>query len=189
MADKANRDSREKLEADIATYFACWFGGGENTRKEIIGWLDRQVAITTRECREYEDELRKQHHKRVAELQSKLDAYDETHMLLPVDADGVPIHVGDKMQTNESDQEVIGIAPDYYITGRRIDGCHLERHGWNFANNAHHVKLRTLEDVLREFADRYLDYEGIPSAGRRGIGDVLMDEYVYEIREIIEKKG
>lgn len=40
----------------------------------------------------------------------------------------------------------------------------------------------TVEDVLREFADRYLDYEGMPSAGRRGVGEALMDEYAAKLR-------
>lgn len=97
---------------------------------------------------------------------------------LPVDADGVPIHVGDRLE------HVNGAftANDMTIS---IDGIWRAWDGENghtvLLAKCHH-RAPTVEDVLREFADRYLDYEGIPSAGRRGVGEALMDEYAAKLR-------
>lgn len=70
-------DTREKLEADVRRKQREWSQSPcalDTNFYEVIGWLDRQAAITERECREYEDALREQHHKRIAELKAKLDA-------------------------------------------------------------------------------------------------------------------
>ena len=42
-------DTRELLEADVRSEY---YGGIESEADEIIGWLDRQAAITRRECEE-----------------------------------------------------------------------------------------------------------------------------------------
>jgi len=96
---------------------------------------------------------------------------------LPVDADGVPIHIGDVMEWCDSGDTltVEGIGKDivFYIENEGAE--------WTAARNKRHHEP-TVEDVLREFAERYLDYEGVPSAGRRGIGEALMDEYAARLR-------
>ena len=43
-ADKADVDSRERLEADIATLYAI----GTPSENAVLGWLDRQAMITER---------------------------------------------------------------------------------------------------------------------------------------------
>ena len=176
-------DSREKLEADIARYFACWLrGGGENTLAVIIGWLDRQVAITTRECTAvYElgceacraaqkreiasmqaklDKCYKPNWEycetceRLAELQAKLDAYDETHMELPVDADGVPIRVGDMVSLNNREPFEVGGVRD---TRNQWHVFPYDLQRWYAPLDLHHVKPRTIEDVLADVRDGNLD--------------------------------
>lgn len=44
-------DTREKLEADMREYFSHWMGGTSRTQAAIIGWLDRQAAITEEKTR------------------------------------------------------------------------------------------------------------------------------------------
>lgn len=71
-------DTREKLEADIrgkCTLDSEWVNFV--TVDEAICWLDRQAAITERECREYEDALREQHHGRTAALKAEIATLKE----------------------------------------------------------------------------------------------------------------
>lgn len=82
------QDSREKLEAAAQTAAGYIYGRGftngladawnddevDTAANRIIQLLDRQAAISERECREYEDELREQHHRRVADLTAERDA-------------------------------------------------------------------------------------------------------------------
>lgn len=64
-------DSREKLLEDANTLAIDYWdrkrtwGEANDLKRDVIVLLDRQAAITERECREYEDELRKQHHRRL----------------------------------------------------------------------------------------------------------------------------
>lgn len=77
-------DTREKLEDDVREF--SYQDPNIHTSEFIIthapmdtvfGWLDRQAAITERECREYEDALREQHHKRIAELKAEIATLKE----------------------------------------------------------------------------------------------------------------
>ena len=70
---------------------------------------------------------------------------DSRYMLLPVDADGVPIRVGDELHGEHAKpiRRVIAVGNGEYICD-----CQVVRH----ANLYHHVNPRTVEDVLREFA-------------------------------------
>lgn len=76
----------------------------------------------------------------------------EKYMLLPVDTDGVPIHVGDLVQfVNEqggtgAPVEVCAISKHYAYYG---EGKNLYRADW-----CRHVKPRTIEDVLLEAIER-----------------------------------
>ena len=74
---------------------------------------------------------------------------DEHYQLLPVDADGVPIHVGDVMEWCDSGETltVEGIGRDVLFY---IDGGNAE---WTAARNKRHRHAPTVEDVLREFVD------------------------------------
>ena len=102
----------------------------------------------------------------------------ERFIELPVDADGVPIRIGDGLalqyEVREKPSEVESITfdgEDWYFTSS--DG---------FFNTAgfRHVKPRTLEDVLWSFADKWNsfapeDFDGVyPSE--------VIDEFADEIR-------
>lgn len=77
---------------------------------------------------------------------------------LPTDADGVPIHVGDVMEWCDSGETltVEGIGRDvlFYIDGENAE--------WTAARNKRHHHAPTVEDVLREFAEKVIDSQ-IPS--------------------------
>lgn len=80
-------DTREKLEAAAQTAAGYIYGRGftnglsdawnddevDTAANQIIQLLDRQAAITERECREYEDALRGRHYKRITELRAERD--------------------------------------------------------------------------------------------------------------------
>lgn len=83
---------------------------------------------------------------------------DSRYMQLPVDADGMPIHPGDKLKSiwinDGKGVQVEGVNGDevFVRLGDIVMSCD--------ADKQHHVKPRTVEDVLREFADEATDIDG-----------------------------
>ena len=100
---------------------------------------------------------------------------ESRYMLLPVDADGVPIHVGDRL-TN------INKPSDEYI----VAGVNGEKvfvyggHAFICASQCRHVKQRTIEDVLREFVEYVTNGTNVDSY-EKDIAD-----YADELRELME---
>ena len=91
---------------------------------------------------------------------------------LPVDADGVPIHVGDVMEwPDHSTAEVVGIGDGtfFYVE----DGEDAAE--WSCASDNIHHHAPTVEDVLREFA-----HVGIRIAAKHGIKAGEIDFYADE---------
>jgi hypothetical protein len=70
---------------------------------------------------------------------------DEKSVLLPMDADGEPIHVGDVMAyaDNTKPKEVIALVPPAVF---------LTEDGPRYADTCRHHHEPTVEDVLREFS-------------------------------------
>ena len=99
---------------------------------------------------------------------------------LPVDADGVPIHIGDVMEwpTTGETFEVVGLGDGvlFYVE----DG--EERADWTEASTKRHYTPPTVEDVLREFTDEVWNRccEGA-TASDSGI-DELVAEYAAKLR-------
>lgn len=75
----------------------------------------------------------------------------DNYMRLPVDADGVPIHVGDAITLPNGSRDDVR-----FITIRKYDTVFNER-GW-VPSQCTHAKPRTLEDVLRDVWKEALDY-------------------------------
>jgi hypothetical protein len=115
----------------------------------------------------------------------EVELFGVSYVPLPVDRDDVAIRPGDTLETCDGGtpltcevkyvawdgedwavEDFLDEAPDFYSNFR--DFCHARK--------------ATVEGVLTEFAERYLDYEGVPSAGRRGIGEALMDKYAAKLR-------
>ena len=100
----------------------------------------------------------------------------ERYMLLPVDADGVPIRVGDVMVDYKTPRNVVAVAPDsFMMSGYEIDSFYRP----GLAKNHRHVKPRTIEDVLADFASKQ---HGITKEEN----DALIAECAAEIRELME---
>ena len=136
---------------------------------------ERLLAIADRIDAEHKKELERMWDEAEG---ADLKAFEATHVKLPVDDDGVPIRIGDTMEWFDgSTAEVIGIGDGVFFYVEDGEDCA----DWTVASTKRH-HVTTVENVLREFADRYLDYEGMPSAGRRGVGEALMDEYAAKLR-------
>lgn len=74
---------------------------------------------------------------------------------LPLDADGVPIHIGDRMEHIELGYvcEVIAVGVGCFIAWN----THLNRYCQYDITLFRHYHEPTVEDVLREFGDKYCD--------------------------------
>lgn len=201
-----SRDSRERIEADAweaarLDMSRTW----EERRDAIVALLDRQAALTEREV---EHDLMKAgrmavevERERIAELQAELDElndklmtalnnqktledrlweYDGTHMLLPVDADGVPCRVGDKMKYADGTEfEVDGIGSGGTLFS--VDDASNSA-WWTNAEDKRHAPERTVESVLSEFASRVLN-----SGHQWGLdAPDVVPEYAAEIRGLLE---
>ena len=80
---------------------------------------------------------------------------------LPVDAEGVPIHVGDVMEWPDcSTAEVVGIGDGTFFYVEE-DEYAAE---WTAASDKIHHHAPTVEDVLREFAAKLCIRDGFPTA-------------------------
>lgn len=94
----------------------------------------------------------------------------ERYMELPVDADGVPIHVGDSIEYPNGERDVVR-----FITVNDNMPTFNES-GW-IASKCRHVKPRTIEDVLYEcFHDCMYKYP-------MGI-EPIISKYADELREL-----
>jgi len=173
-----SRDTRERIEADAweaarLDMSRTW----EQRRDAIVALLDRQAALTERETKLRElykfeenhrdhirsiEEVNRQLNERIAELQAELDEYDQTHMALPVDADGVPVRVGDKLRGVYETFEVCAVSEHYAYWEQ---GRH-----WDRANECHHVGPRTLEDVLWDYRCGEITREGAAAEIRGLLG-------------------
>lgn len=76
----------------------------------------------------------------------------ETSMLLPVDADGVPIHCGERMRLDN------GHEGDVWLVG--VFDIMMSDHTCFDWAKSRHVKPRTIEDVLKEFGKAYTYVDG-----------------------------
>ena len=117
----------------------------------------------------------------------------ERYILLPVDADGVPIHVGDEVcgyGYSNGGVVVKALNGHMIIVGRLEGGENYAKSGllWS-AKDTHHVKPRTVEDVLIEYRlkayNLYLDY-GLTSDERVAEFKSLDEEYASKLRMVDE---
>lgn len=89
---------------------------------------------------------------------------------LPVDADGVPIHVGDVMETPRGDV--------FTVTGIMCELGKWTVGGWTPAYLRHHES--TVEDVLEGFARAYDDIGGMPDEDE--LWRKLLAEYAAKLK-------
>ena len=137
--------------------------------RELASWkmarerFDALTAIADRIDDEHEREVRQAHADGLNEQVDFHDNFIPSHyILLPVDADGEPIHVGDEMEC------ITSLHPDV-PKAFKVQRISLESSGWTLVaypasykpENCRHVKQATVEDVLQEFADQYAFYKEV----------------------------
>ena len=114
---------------------------------------------------------------RYEEAQVKLDAYDETHIALPVDADGDVLRIGDELKCLDESVLLNSLSWDgrrWYATETVISS------GWYPAHTCRHVKPRTVEDVLRDLVNHFS-----PNAEWTQLDNDAVAEYADELRELM----
>lgn len=113
-------------------------------------------------------------YKKIEEALNEIEhEIDSRYMLLPVDADGVPWHIGEEVDGCEI-VAMTGYQLYYYDDGSKT----VE---WCIAKNRRHIKPRTLEDVLTDFVN-----EVAREGHQIGLSaPKIIDEYAYEIRELL----
>jgi hypothetical protein len=123
------------------------------------------------------DRIDEEHQKAIRELNNFADA----SVLLPVDADGVPIHVGDEMEYGRAHGRVIALMLSNYPKkwgGALHWGIQLEGEQAPTALDGffHHYHAPTVEDVLTEFG---IDWEHESDCEDRA---ALLKEYASKLR-------
>lgn len=110
----------------------------------------------------------------------------ERFIELPVDADGVPIHVGDYLHSDETGRDFPCRGYSYGLNGNTprwtIECCYDPYSGTSefvSAKSCRHAKPRTVEDVLRDMVRLAED----TSNGRLDDGDI--EGFADEIRELM----
>ena len=106
-----------------------------------------------------------------AAIQSEVD---ERYMELPLDADGVPIHVGDKLKGVYKTFDVCGISEHY--------AYHDYGRHWDDVRECHHVKPRTVEDVLEDFIKAYAEWDENLRVDRMELRKDLFAKYAAELQ-------
>lgn len=109
---------------------------------------------------------------------------------LPVDAEGVPIQLGDYLESDEYGGKQFpcrGLNVEVCTSGKRWTVCmsydsYSGTSEYTSANRCHHVKPPTVEDVLREFVDEVWNrYCNGATASDSGIRE-LEAEYAAKLR-------
>lgn len=111
----------------------------------VHGTLESLVAISDRIDATYEEDVNT-----ACKLANSLSADELAEhgwIRLPVDVDGVPIHVGDRVEYLTGGRDIVRFVT---LNG---DGWTVNERGWE-PFTMHHYTPPTVEGVLREFADR-----------------------------------
>lgn len=102
----------------------------------------------------------------------------ERFVELPVDADGIMLEIGDKLEYRDEVMTLCGLiwdGADWYATNV------FESTSWKPVGRCHHVKPRTLEEVLRECAEAYASGADV----ELGSTDAMFSKYADEIRGLL----
>ena len=148
----------------------------------LEGQLDRE-----RDIHYLAQEIEAEFKERERQLQQCITAVDDEwrdivahdYMKLPLDADGVPIHVGDMIVMFDNPD-----GNDYRVSAIMEDAIYADGGFYKFmAVHVRHNKHRTIEDVLYDFGrDERWNDEGESAAVEREI----IAKYAAEIRKITE---
>ena len=111
---------------------------------------------------EIADRIDAAHRSALEKLAAQVDESEDGWVRLPVDADGVPIHVGDVMETEDNrifNVDVIQVSSRKWSIGlvTTLDSTF----SWHDADRLRHHRTQTVEDVLREFAEKMNENMGM----------------------------
>ena len=120
-------------------------------------WLDRGSGATERKILTIADRIDAEHKREIDHACKQYDnaVAERGWIRLPRDADGKSIHVGDEMEHIELGYvlKVIAVGVDCFIAWN----THLNRYCQYDSKLFRHHHEPTVEDVLREFGDKYCD--------------------------------
>ena len=132
----------EPTEVVIAD--ACKVFGVDNCKSHSELFYAMADAIDA----EYQKAIRE-----LNELVGEMDELNEISALLPVDADGEVIHLGDRLENNERVVRIVltdgSWEPSVYVEKAP---CLLEEY---FCNEVSHYHKPSVEDMLREFVSEF----------------------------------
>ena len=103
------------------------------------------------------DSIDAEHQKAIRELNNLADS----SVLLPVDADGVPIHLGDKVYQVKGGWVYTVKSISFYPDNTTVTFECEHGFGSDSAHNVRHYHEPTVEDVLREFAEKMNENMGM----------------------------
>lgn len=109
----------------------------------------------------------------------------ERYMELPVGADGVPIHLGDNLHSDETKRGFPCRGYSLTLNGNSkwwtVECCYDSYSGTSeyvSAKSCHHVKPRTVEDVLVEFYGEF-------AKAKYGEDSEVLSHYADELRDLM----
>lgn len=120
------------------------------------------------------------HPKGVYYMSQYMDAIEQSvadrYMELPVDAEGVPIHVGDSMVPWNGEGVTV-------VAAVCEDGFADENVPMHYAPNMHHVKPETVEDVLADLVEEWGAWNGCDAKEEAQ----MFRRYAERIREVLDE--
>lgn len=119
---------------------------------------DRLLAIADRIDERYSVKV-----ERLEKYRAAVDAMLKEYVKLPVDADGNPVRVGDRMAFEDGEEfDVIGISDStlFYVDDDFADAA-----AWTQAGNKHHVKPDSWECIITD-ALKFAGNGGVPAGAR-----------------------
>ena len=149
--------------------------------------LQKQVDELQAEC-EARGRALESNLKRIHELESEcseccykqeFDNIEQRYMPLPLDADGVPIHVGDRLSHANKSEFVVNGITFYHNTWRVVTDLATLDDGFQmrWAKECRHVKPDPLIELLEEFAYKVCD---------TNVDSAEFERYAERIRELME---
>jgi hypothetical protein len=156
----------------------------------INTYLSPEVVLQLRcELNCIADRIDAEHERAMADAElaaapTKAQLEELGYIALPVDADGVPYHIDDKVDSDHyEDGTVVGIQYFKAPNGVVFEEIAVQPTGWDMATwhdpeEYRHHRAPTIEDVLREFADDV--YADSPNVLRDR--DAIVERYAAKLR-------
>lgn len=145
-------ESTNKLRGYIRAFVT---GSMETDLTDFADEIEREIAELESSYKSAIDEMHDNFMRAEEDLKREIA---ERYMLLPVDADGVPIHPRDEVDTSMGEKGPVGHLeywyPDHWVAVIEYKPGQFTRYD---TAAIYHVKPRTIEDVLKAFFHDALD--------------------------------